>query len=318
MIRSAGRLVADGVVTETGSGTLIASRYRLQGRALSGAIGEVWQAYDLLLGRPVTLRLLRRDRAGDAGRFLAVARRATQLRHPGIVQVYDYGQAGTESIPFLVTEPVGGTTLATVMPAGPLEPAWVLGVIGQVTSALDTAHTAGLVHQDISPGTILLAPGGAVKLTDFGSSHVAGATTGGPGYLAPERLRGSPAMPASDLYSLGVVAWECLVRTSLRTELEGGGLPLPRLPAVVSSGVASLVADLTAVDPADRPASAAQVTERVGELLAVPLRSDEPRQADSPLVQLAVAPVSTRPAGDTGPEAGEMSHSLPENPAHAD
>ena len=286
------------MVTETGSGTLIANRYRLQGRAPSGGIGEVWRASDLTLGRPVTLRLLRRGRAADTGRFLAAARHAAQLRHPGIVQVCDYGQAGAESIPFLVTEPVGVTSLATVMPTGPLEPAWVLGVIGQVTSALDAAHTAGLVHQDINPANLLLAPGGAVKLTDFGSSHVAEATTGWPGYLAPERTPGNPATPASDLYSLGVVAWECLARTSLRTELEHGSLPLPGLPAVVGSRVAALVADLTAMDPADRPPSAAQVAARAGELLAVPLGASAPLEADYGMASL--------------------SHSSPENLAHAD
>ncbi len=286
------------MVTETGSGTLIASRYRLQGRAPSGGLGEVWQASDLTLGRPVTLRLLRRGRKADAGRFLVAARRAAQLRHPGIVQVYDYGRAGAENIPFLVTEPAGVTSLATVMPTGPLEPAWVLAVIGQVTSALAAAHAAGLVHQDINPANLLLAPGGDVKLTDFGSSHVAEATTGGPGYLAPERTPGSPATPASDLYSLGVVAWECLARTSLRTELERGSPPLPRLPAIVGSGVAALVADLTAMDPADRPPSAAQVAARAGELLAVPLRASAPPEPDHGMASL--------------------SYSSPENTAQAD
>ena len=286
------------MVTEAGSGTLIANRYRLQGRATSGGTGEVWQASDLTLGRPVTLRLLRRARTADAGRFLAAARHAARLRHPGIVRVYDYGQAGAESIPFLVTEPAGVTSLATVIPTGPLEPAWVLAVIGQVTSALAAAHAAGLVHQDINPGNLLLAPGGAVKLTDFGSSRVAEATTGGPGYLAPERTPGSPATPASDLYSLGVVAWECLARTSLRAELEHGSLPLPGLPAVVGPGVAALVADLTAMDPADRPSSAAQVAARAGELLAVPLRASVPLEADHSMALL--------------------SHSSPENLARAD
>jgi eukaryotic-like serine/threonine-protein kinase len=195
------------------------------------------------------------------------------------VQVYDYGQFGAESIPYLVTEPAGVTSLATVMGTGPLEPAWVLSMIREVTSALDAAHTLGLVHQHINPRTLLLAPGGAVKLTDFGSPHAAEPPTSAPGeppgYVAPERTPGTPATPAGDLYSLGAVAWACLTGKSLPTALEGGGPQVPRLPAAVGAGVAALVADLTAMDPAARPASARRAADRAGELLAVPMRASD-------------------------------------------
>ena len=256
-------------------GTLVASRYRLERRVATGGTGEVWRAFDLTLGRPVALRLLRYEHAADARRFLADAGRAARLRHPGVVQVYDYGQFDAENIPYLVTEPAGVTSLATVMGTGPLEPAWVLSMIGEVASALNAAHTLGLVHQHINPRNLLLVPGGAVKLTDFGSPHAAEAVTCASGYVAPERTPGTPATPARDLYSLGAVAWECLTGKSLRTTLEEGGPQVPRLPAAVDAGVAALVADLTAVDPAARPASAGRVADRAGELLAAPMRASE-------------------------------------------
>jgi serine/threonine-protein kinase len=256
-------------------GTLIANRYRLQGRAASRGTGEVWRASDLTLGRPVALRLLRCEHTADTRGFLAAAGRAARLRHPGVVQVYDYGQFGAEGVPYLVTEPAGVTSLATVLGTGPLEPAWVLSMIREVASALDAAHKLGLVHQHINPRNLLLAPGGAVKLTDFGSPHATEPPTSAPGYLAPERTPGTPATPASDLYSLGAVAWECLTGKSLPAALDRGGPQVPRLPAPVGAGVAALVADLTAMDPAARPASAARVAERAGELLAVPMRATE-------------------------------------------
>lgn len=253
-------------MAETGAGTLIANRYRLQKRAEAGGEGEAWHAVDLAVGRQVTLRLLRHARAGDIRRFRAAAR----LRHPGIIQVYDFGQAGVERTSFLVTEPAGDTSLTTVMRTGPLEPAWVLDVLSQAASALATAHSAGLVHDHITPGNLLLASGGAVKLSDFGSGS---ATDVAARYLAPERTRRSPATPASDLYALGVVGWECLTGNPACREPGQGSWPLPELPAVVGLGVAALLADLTAADPANRPASALAAA-RASQLLALPLRSE--------------------------------------------
>ena len=260
-------------------GTLIANRYRLQGRAATGGAGEVWRASDLTLGRPVALRLLRSEHTVDARSFLAAAERAAGLRHPGVVQVYDYGRFGPEGIPFLVTEPASVTSLATVLGTGPLEPAWVLSMIREVASALDAAHTLGLLHQHINPRNLLLAPGGAVKLTDFGSRYAAeppaSAPEDPPGYAAPERTQGTLATPASDLYSLGAVAWECLTGKSLPAALERDGRQVPRLPAAVGADVAALVADLTAMDPMARPASAGRAADRAGELLAAPMRASE-------------------------------------------
>lgn len=269
-------------MVETGAGTLVANRYRLRKRAAAGRGGETWDAADLAVGRPVTLRLLRRARAADTRRFLAEARCAARLHHPGIVRVYDYGQTGAERAPFLVTEPAGDTSLASVMSARPLEPAWVVDLLRQAASALDAAHAAGLVHDHISPDSLLLVPGGAVKLSDFRLPHAGPATGADQAYQAPERARGDPATQASDLYALGVVAWECLTGKPVPREPGRGDRPLPGLPPVVGRGVAALVADLTATDPADRPASAAQAADRAGGLEALPLRPPEASIALTP------------------------------------
>jgi serine/threonine-protein kinase len=265
---------------ETDAGTLIANRYRLRERTAADSGGEIWDATDLTVGRPVTLRLLWRARPEHTRRLLAAARLAARLHHPGILQVYDCGQAGVERTPFLVTEPAGETTVASVVSMVPLEPAWVLDLLRQAASALDAAHAEGLVHDHISPDSLLLVAGGAVKLSDFGLSGAAGPPTDlDQVYLAPERIRGDPATPASDLYALGVVAWECLAGNSARREPGRESRPLPGLPAMVGTSVAALVADLTAIDPADRPASAARAADRASGLQALPLRPAESRLA---------------------------------------
>jgi len=167
----------------------------------------------------VAVKLLRAGYAQDPGsvaRFRSEARHAASLSHPGIAQVYDYGEG---ELPYLVMELVDGPSLARVLGGGPLDPGRAMDVVAQAAAGLDAAHRAGLVHRDIKPANLLLGPGGQVKITDFGISRTAGpepvtgtgTLLGTPAYLAPERLAGQAATPAGDLYSLGVVAWECLV-----------------------------------------------------------------------------------------------------------
>jgi eukaryotic-like serine/threonine-protein kinase len=260
------------------AGSLVASRYWLERRIVAGGTVEAWRAADLTTGRPVAVRLLRTACAACVERFLAAAEHAAQVCHPGIARIHDYGQADSPGSPFLVTELVGASSLAAVMQAGPLEPAWVLELICQVTSALGAAHSAGLMHQDINPGNLLLAPGGAVKLTGFGLAQGAGS-------------------PGSDLYSLGLVAWGCLTGSlpasgaSLEVAPGQESRPLlPAMPATVPAGIAGLAADLLATGPAARPASVAEVVTRCRELMAVPMRVAEPRQANCSPTTLLLDP----------------------------
>jgi serine/threonine protein kinase len=260
-------------------GWLLEGRYRLDDRIAVGGMGEVWRATDLVLERPVAVKLLQpgyTEHKENLVRFRAEARHMSSLSHPGIAQIYDYREADPPYPPFLVMELVNGPSLARLLDQGPLGPARTMGLIAQAAMALQAAHAAGLVHRDIKPGNLLVSQDKQVKITDFGIASVAGSTSmtrpgmliGTAAYLAPERIMGEPATPATDLYALGIVAYQCLTG---RLPFEGKPLavalahqekPLPPLPPWVPAEVAALVADLTAKDPRARPASAWEVATR--------------------------------------------------------
>jgi eukaryotic-like serine/threonine-protein kinase len=141
-------------------------------------------------------------------RLRAEARHASRLSHPGVAQVYDYGESSSPDVPFLVMELVDGPSLAEVLAGGPLDPGQTMDLIAQVGAGLHAAHAAGLVHRDIMPANLLITADGQVKITDFGIAHVArgvpltatGVLVGTPAYLAPERVghagvRPHPALP---------------------------------------------------------------------------------------------------------------------------
>jgi eukaryotic-like serine/threonine-protein kinase len=266
---------------------VLASRYRMESLIAAGGMGAVWRAVDLVLDRPVAVKLLRTEFAQHRetiARFRAEARHAAGLSHPAIAQVYDFGEASTQQPAFLVMELIDGPPLTELIAAGPLPPERVLDIVAQVAGGLAVAHAAGVVHRDIKPGNLLIAPGGIVKITDFGVAYAAGSAPltrtgtliGTPAYLAPERVSGEAAGPASDLYSLGMVAYECLAGrapftgTAMEIALAQRLRDLPPLPASVPHGVAGLINDLTAKEPESRPASAAEVAVRAGALAASP------------------------------------------------
>jgi hypothetical protein len=266
-------------------GLLLEGRYRLGDRIAAGAMGEVWRATDLVLDRPVAVKLLRpgyaRHEEGLA-RFRAEARNTGLLSHPGIATVYDYREVAAPYPPYLVMELVDGPSLARLLDDGPLDPARTMGLIAQAAAALQAAHAAGLVHRDIKPGNLLVSQRGQVKITDFGIAQATGCAPltqpgmliGTPAYLAPERVAGAPAKPAADLYALGIVAFQCLTGKlpfdgePLAVAVAHQEQPLPRLPSSVPAEVAALVASLTAKDPLARPASAGEVAGRAEHLRA--------------------------------------------------
>jgi serine/threonine protein kinase len=197
---------------------VLAGRYRPESVVAAGGAGEVWRGRDEVLGRAVAVKLLRAEYAGHPetlGWFRAEARHAGAVAHPGVAQVYDHGEDGR---PYLVMELVEGPSLAEVLAGGPLPAARAVEVVAQAAAGLAAAHAAGLVHRDIKPANLLLGPGGVVKVTDFGIVHAAGSApltrtgtlVGTPAYLPRERAAGKPATAASDLFSLGIVGYECL------------------------------------------------------------------------------------------------------------
>jgi serine/threonine-protein kinase len=265
-------------------GWLLEGRYRLGDRIATGGMGEVWRARDLVLGRPVAVKLLRPGYADHEGlaRFRAEARQAGSLSHPGIARVYDYCEANPPYPPYLVMELVDGPSLARLLEDGPVGPARTMSLIAQAARALAAAHAAGLVHRDIKPGNLLVSRGGQVKITDFGIARKAGSTAltrpgvlmGTAAYLAPERASGASAGPAADLYALGIVAYQCLTGRlpfhgePLAVVLAHQQQPLPPLPPTLPATVAALVTDLTAKDPAARPTSADEVAKRAEHVRA--------------------------------------------------
>lgn len=252
-------------------------RYLLEGRVGAGGMGVVWRARDIRLDRIVAVKVLRPEFAGSPefkDLLLWEGRLAGRVSHPGVVQVRDYdGSAG--GVPYLVMEYVAGPSLAAVLSAeGTLSPRCVLGLIAQAADALACAHAAGIVHRDVKPGNVLV-DGGRVKIADFGIAQVAGAVPltqaglvmGTPAYLSPERVAGLPATPASDLYGLGMIAYECLTGrppfqgSPLAVALAHMDRPLPPLPDTVPPPVAKLVAGLAAKDPQRRPGDALAVAD---------------------------------------------------------
>ncbi|HYX59556.1 MAG TPA: protein kinase [Streptosporangiaceae bacterium] len=265
------------------AGTVLGGRYVLDDQIGYGGYGEVWRATDTVLTRPVAVKLLHpryAQRSEALARFRAEARHAGGVSHENIAQVFDYGEPADGQPPYLVMELVDGPSLETVLTGGPLDDRRTMDIVAQAAAGLQAAHAAGMIHRDIKPGNLLLAPGGTVKITDFGIAHTIGSAPltasgeliGTPGYLAPERAMGEPATPASDLYSLGMLAYECLAATPpfrgtpLEVALAHRDRPLPPLPPSVAVGVATLVMRLAAKDPAHRPNDAAETAVWAGLL----------------------------------------------------
>ena len=281
-------------------------RYELIERIASGGMGEVWRGVDQILGRPVAIKLLAAAHACDEqfrARFRAEARYAAALSHPGIARVFDYGEMSPLGGPYLVMELVNGEPLSAILEREGRLPADVtMDIIGQAARALDVAHQAGIVHRDIKPGNLLITADGTTKITDFGiaKAHEAqavnltatGIVMGTALYVSPEQATGQTVTGASDIYSLGVVAYECLAGQPpfiadqpLAIAIMHKHDPVPPLPGDVPRPVTDLVLAMLAKDPADRPDSARHVADRADVLRdAGVLRSTGPVTADLPMV----------------------------------
>ncbi len=291
----------------TGPGMALGNRYRLERRIAVGGMGEVWQGYDESLTRPVAVKVLRDEYAGDSGflaRFRTEARNSAALSHPNIATLLDYGEQGGSA--YLVMELVVGEPLSDVLERSPvLGAAQLIPILAQTARGLAAAHEAGVVHRDVKPGNILISRGGRVKITDFGVSRAAGQPTmtasgmvmGTAQYLSPEQAVGKPATPLSDLYSVGVVAYEALAGhrpftgpTAVDIAVAHVNDPVPPLPAAVDQPLAALVLRLLDKDPAGRPQSADELAGLFDRLVA------RTPPTGVPVVVSTPTPVQTAPA----------------------
>lgn len=253
---------------------LIAGRYQLNTTIGRGAMGEVWRAYDQMLGRPVAVKLLLAqgsDPTADS-RFRLEAQTAGRLHHPHVVGVLDFGEQDGRL--FLVMELVEGDSLARVLSDdGPLPAERVAGIAAQAAAGLAVAHEQGIVHRDIKPGNLLLDAKGTVKIGDFGIARfmddpsgqltATGQIVGTSLYIAPERALGKPAGPASDMYSLGCVLYQLLTgRPPFRADtpiailhqhLDTPPVPPRELGAVLPPAFENYLLGLLAKRPEDRP-----------------------------------------------------------------
>jgi hypothetical protein len=270
----------------------LGDRYELHQLIAAGGMGQVWRAQDLALQRPVAVKVLRSEYTGDPtflARFRAEAQNAASLSHPNIAAVFDYGevtaQDGTgETLAYLVMELITGEPLSALLAReGALDTATTLSILRQTAFALGEAHRAGMVHRDVKPGNILVCPDGHVKITDFGIAWSArsvaltrtGQVIGTPQYLSPEQAEGRLATPASDVYGLGLIGYECLsghpafegdnpVTIALK-QVRQNPDPLPdRLP----TGVRTLIGRAVAKDPGARFADGAAFVAAIEDVLA--------------------------------------------------
>ncbi|WFE50941.1 serine/threonine-protein kinase [Micromonospora sp. WMMD1155] len=296
-------------------GVQLGNRYRLDERIASGGMGDVWRGTDQVLGRTVAVKSLLPALLDDPDfgeRFRGEARTMATINHPGVVDVYDFGN--DQQIAFLVMEYVEGDALSsTLSRVGRLTPARTMALVAQAADALHAAHEKGIVHRDVKPGNLLVRPNGTLVLTDFGIARsdmvgqltAAGSVLGTASYISPEQATGGVATPASDVYALGVVAYQCLAG---RRPFEGDN-PLdiamkhvrekPRpLPADIPPQVRAVVERALAKDPAARWPSAAALAG-VARQLKVTLSQQARAGTNS-------APISAAPASPAAPGRAQV------------
>jgi eukaryotic-like serine/threonine-protein kinase len=326
--RYRGRVLSQGVVLN--------DRYLLNNRVATGGMGEVWSAVDTLLNRMVAVKVLLPALISDTEfitRFRTEARLMAALRHPGIVQVYDYGENALvdgDRVDYLVMAYIEGVSLARrIEAAGRLSVAETLSVVAQAAQALHVAHQANIVHRDVKPSNLLVQPDGAVVLVDFGvarSATITGVTAsnvvlGTTHYMSPEQISGERVSAASDIYALGAVTYCCLTGRPPFT----GTNPLyvvsqhlqdapPALPADIPAPVADLVTRALAKQPGDRYPSAAAFAQaaRAAQAAAGDVPVPGPRgTAESPTVDLSEYAAPGQPPRLPGQQPAGVPHAAP-------
>jgi serine/threonine protein kinase len=299
------------------STVLLGDRYRLGDPIATGGMGTVYRAVDQVLGRPVAVKVLKRELAEDptfVERFRREARAAARLSHPNVAGVYDYGELDDQA--FIVMELVEGETLAArIARAGPLPWPDAFAIGEQVARALAAAHAHGLVHRDVKPANVLLGQaagrgGELVKVTDFGIAQAAQSATltgsgmvlGSANYVAPEQAQGGHVGPAADLYSLGCVLFEMVTDQTPYTGANAVAIagqhvtapvPNPRdRRADLPGPVAAVIMKAMRKEPERRFATAAAMGDALAET-----RNPGGGTAGEPTAVLPPVPPARAPAG---------------------
>ena len=266
--------------------TIVNDRYEIGKRIGRGGMAEIFQARDILLDRPVALKVLFPEFATDPAfveRFRREAQAAANLNHPNIVGVYDWGKVNNTY--YIAMEFVNGRTLADILKqSGTLTPMQVCDLVSEVASALISAHHNGVIHRDIKPGNILVSTTGQVKVADFGIARAlgagveqgltqTGAVMGTATYFSPEQAQGVSTDQRSDIYSLGIVMYEMLCGVAPFTgenavaiaykQVHEHAMPLTQRLASIPKEVAAIVAKCMEKSPDDRYSTAEQVRDEL-------------------------------------------------------
>src|SRR5262245_50400066 len=267
-------------------GSTLSERYLLREVIARGGMGEVWRADDIELGRPVAIKTLLPALSGDPGfaqRFRTEVRAMAVLNDPAIVEMQDFGHS--DGIDYIVMRYVEGESLRSLMSReGPLAPDRTMALVAQAADALHLAHQQGIVHRDVKPSNLLVRPDGRLVLTDFGIARMvdttrlteAGSVLGTVTYLSPEQIMGDPVSPATDVYALGVVAYECLAGVPPFTSRQPLALAMshtrdepPALPRHAPFPVRRVVLRALAKNPADRWPTAAAMASAAAKAATV-------------------------------------------------
>jgi serine/threonine-protein kinase len=312
------------------NGRVLGGRYELTALIATGGMGQVWEARDTVLNRDVAVKVLRSEYTGDPtflARFRAEAQHSAGLVHPNIATLFDYGEVAPtdprgEHLAYLVMELVRGESLSGLLRRERrLSPERTLDILRQSAAGLAAAHAAGVVHRDVKPGNVLLGSDGAVKITDFGVAVSAasvsltqtGQVIGTAHYLSPEQAQGARATPASDVYALGVVGYECLsghrafdAESSVQVALmQIRHTPEP-LPDDVPPGVRRLIESAMVKDPSERFPDAAAFRDAIDDVIA-----GRPLRQTVPYARTAVLPAVTAAAAAGGTAELPVTRTMP-------
>ena len=322
-------------------GEMLANRYRLDDRIDGGAMGDVWRGHDTRLDRVVAIKLLHAGLSGNATfrtRFQQEARAVAALQAPNVVSLYDYGEEETSegTVSYLIMEMVKGRSLANILTErGTIGAADTLHIIAAAADGLQAAHQAGLVHRDVKPGNMLIDDRGNVKLVDFGIARArgeaglteTGMVMGTVAYSSPEQLYDQNLTGAADLYSLGVVAYECLAgRPPFGSSNPGAVInghlhqAPPPLPQNVPQPVCDLVERSLAKDPNRRWRSAEEMAQAFRDVatggrstaVMAPQVPPPPPPADATRRMPAAAAAAVRPPVEPRPPRGWETGATPQ------